>query len=94
MKPIQSLKISKMLVSLIYHFLLKALDCQDDTIAFSVDSKLPSSYYFTPLAALAYANYLKNNGTDALLIFDDMVEHYVKEMLIFNTVNQPFVSRL
>jgi len=60
-------------------------------IAFSVDSKLPSSYYFTPLAALAYANYLKANGNDVLMIFDDMVEHYVKEMLIFNTLNQPFV---
>jgi len=62
----------------------------DDVIGFSVSSKQTSSYYFAPFSALAYANYLKSQGTDVLLIFDDLVEHYTKEMLIFNTVNQPF----
>jgi len=69
---------------------LQDADCLDDVIGFSVSSKQPSSYYFAPFSALAYANYLKSQGTDVLLIFDDLVEHYTKEMLIFSTVNQPF----
>ncbi len=71
---------------------LQDADCLDDVIGFSASSKQPSGYYFAPFTALAYANYLKSQGTDVLLIFDDLVEHFTKESLIFNTVNQPFVT--
>jgi hypothetical protein len=63
---------------------------QDDTIVFSAKFKSLSEKYFAPFAALAYANKLKAAGHEVLLIFDDIVEHYTKELLIFNTVNQPF----
>jgi F0F1-type ATP synthase alpha subunit len=66
-------------------------ECQNECIIFSANTKLDAEKYFAPFAALAYANTLKSLGNDVILVFDDIVHHYTKEILIFNTVNQPFV---
>ncbi len=64
----------------------------NDVVVISARSKIIAEKYFAPFTALSYANELKKEGHEVLLVFDDIVEHYTKELLIFNTVDQPFVS--
>lgn len=48
--------------------------------------------FFSPFSALRMAHEIKekNNNVDVLLIFDSVYEHFLKELLIFTTINQPF----
>ena len=61
---------------------------------FSATSRKDAEKYFAPFAGLAYANLLRQQGNEVVVVFDDIVEHYIKEIQLFNTLNQPFVLSL
>lgn len=50
-----------------------------------------SEDYLLPYTALAYAQELKRRGYEVLLIVDEIQEHLLKEILIFNTAKVPVV---
>ena len=70
--------------------------CLEDVFIFSnqtqTTSKVHAEPYLLPYTALAYANVLRKLNYDVILVFDDVVEHHLKELLLFSSMDQPFVS--
>ncbi len=68
------------------------LEVTKDFVVFTTNRNSNSiEKYVLPFSAVSYANYLKNEDYDVLLVFDDVLDHYFTELLIFNSINQPFV---
>ena len=57
-------------------------------------NKVAGEQYFTPFSALTYAQFLKSQDNDVMLVFDEVTIHHLREVFLFSYINQPFVNIL